>query len=123
MYLNGKKAHTKSPTSKDMRKIVARCEKSGVPFKTVPGMGELINGRVTVKAIRDVSYRDLLGREPEALKIFVEEFGTRPSDRQIHHHLAVVYYRQQQHALARKHYQRAVALGQEPDPEFLKRLK
>jgi FlaA1/EpsC-like NDP-sugar epimerase len=50
--------------SKDMRNIVARCEKSGIPFKTVPGMGELINGKVTVKAIRDISYRDLLGREP-----------------------------------------------------------
>ena len=46
-----------------MREIVSRCEASGVPFKTVPGMGELINGKVTVKAIRDVAYRDLLGRE------------------------------------------------------------
>jgi len=53
-----------SISSKDMRNIVARCEKSGIPFKTVPGMGELINGKVTVKAIREVSYRDLLGREP-----------------------------------------------------------
>ncbi|MFC1820934.1 polysaccharide biosynthesis protein [Thermodesulfobacteriota bacterium] len=53
-----------SVSSKDMRNIVTRCEESGIPFKTVPGMGELINGRVTVKAIRDVSYRDLLGREP-----------------------------------------------------------
>ncbi|MFC1868088.1 polysaccharide biosynthesis protein [Thermodesulfobacteriota bacterium] len=53
-----------SVSSKDMRNIVVRCEESGVPFKTVPGMGELIDGRVTVKAIRDVSYRDLLGREP-----------------------------------------------------------
>jgi FlaA1/EpsC-like NDP-sugar epimerase len=53
-----------SISSKDMREIVARCDKSGIPFKTVPGMGELINGKVTIKAIRDVSYRDLLGREP-----------------------------------------------------------
>ncbi len=52
-----------SVSSKAMRTIVACCEESGVPFKTVPGMGELINGRVTVKAIRDVSYRDLLGRD------------------------------------------------------------
>jgi FlaA1/EpsC-like NDP-sugar epimerase len=51
-----------SVSSKEMRNIVTRCEGIGVPFKTVPGMGELINGRVTVKAIRDVSYRDLLGR-------------------------------------------------------------
>lgn len=51
-----------SISSKKMRNIVKRCEESGVPFKTVPGMGELINGKVTIKAIRDVSYRDLLGR-------------------------------------------------------------
>jgi len=27
-------------------------------------MGELINGKVSVKSIRDVEYRDLLGRKP-----------------------------------------------------------
>lgn len=53
-----------SISSRDMRSIVALCKKTGVPFKTVPGMGELIDGKVTVKAIRDVSYNDLLGREP-----------------------------------------------------------
>jgi len=47
-----------------MRYIVGLCKKSGVEFKTVPGMGELINGRVTVNAIRPVEYRDLLGRQP-----------------------------------------------------------
>jgi FlaA1/EpsC-like NDP-sugar epimerase len=47
---------------KDMREIVKLCEKSGVPYKTVPGMGELINGKVTIKAIREVSYNDLIGR-------------------------------------------------------------
>jgi len=52
-----------SISAKDMRNVVKRCEESSVPFKTVPGMGELINGKVTVKAIRDVAYRDLLGRE------------------------------------------------------------
>ncbi|MBN1106447.1 MAG: polysaccharide biosynthesis protein [Deltaproteobacteria bacterium] len=46
-----------------MRSIVDRCKECGVPFKTLPGMGELINGKVSVKAIRDVAYRDLLGRE------------------------------------------------------------
>ena len=56
-----------SISSNDMRNIVSLCEESGIPFKTVPGMGELINGRVTVKSIRDVSYRDLLGREPVTL--------------------------------------------------------
>ena len=52
-----------SATGSQMRDIVSKCEEIGVPFKTVPGMGELIDGKVTVKAIRDVAYRDLLGRE------------------------------------------------------------
>ena len=52
-----------SATSAQMRTIVSNCKESGVSFKTVPGMGELIDGKVTVKAIRDVAYSDLLGRE------------------------------------------------------------
>ena len=52
-----------SATSAQMREVISRCKESGIPFKTVPGMGELIDGKVTVKAIRDVAYRDLLGRE------------------------------------------------------------
>lgn len=52
-----------SANSEQMRTIVAHCKESGIRFKTVPGMGELINGKVTVNAIREVAYRDLLGRE------------------------------------------------------------
>jgi FlaA1/EpsC-like NDP-sugar epimerase len=59
---------TPSARSAQMRRIVSCCKESGIPFKTVPGMGELIDGKVTVKAIREVSYRDLLGREPVRLE-------------------------------------------------------
>lgn len=52
-----------SADSKQMRHIVDCCKNSGVNYKTIPGLGELINGRVTVNAIRDVAYRDLLGRD------------------------------------------------------------
>jgi FlaA1/EpsC-like NDP-sugar epimerase len=52
-----------SASAAQMRTLVERCKESGIPFKTVPGMGELIDGKVTIKAIRDVAYRDLLGRE------------------------------------------------------------
>jgi FlaA1/EpsC-like NDP-sugar epimerase len=54
-------------TSQRMRALVKHCKEMGIPSKTVPGIGELINGKVSVKAIRDVSYRDLLGREPVTL--------------------------------------------------------
>ena len=56
-----------------MREILDQCKESGIPFKTVPGMGELINGKITVKAIRDVDYKDLLGRE--VIKLEEERIG------------------------------------------------
>jgi len=46
-----------------MRRIVDACKATRIPFKTIPGYGELINGKLSVKSIRDVAYRDLLGRE------------------------------------------------------------
>lgn len=50
-----------------MRQIVALCRQSDVDFKTFPDMGEVIDGKISIKAIRDVEYRDLLGREPVKL--------------------------------------------------------
>ena len=52
-----------SANSQQMRRMVGILEKSGLDFKTIPSMGELIDGNVTVNAIREVDYRDLLGRE------------------------------------------------------------
>jgi FlaA1/EpsC-like NDP-sugar epimerase len=52
-----------SATSDQMRRIVSLCKQTGVQFKTVPGYGELIGGRVTMKTVREVAYRDLIGRE------------------------------------------------------------
>jgi len=52
-----------SASSSQMREIVAYCKESGIKFKTIPGMGELINGQLTVNSIREVAYHDLLGRE------------------------------------------------------------
>jgi len=52
-----------SATSKQMRRIVAECKETGLPYKTIPGMGEIISGEVSVNSIRDVSYNDLLGRD------------------------------------------------------------
>jgi FlaA1/EpsC-like NDP-sugar epimerase len=46
-----------------MREIVAACEQTGKRFRIMPSIGELIDGRVSVKAIRDVKFEDLLGRE------------------------------------------------------------
>jgi FlaA1/EpsC-like NDP-sugar epimerase len=62
-----------STNSQQMRSIVANCKDSKIKFKTIPGMGELINGKVTVNAIREVAYRDLLGRE--VVKLDKESIG------------------------------------------------
>jgi FlaA1/EpsC-like NDP-sugar epimerase len=58
-----------SASGKEMRRIVERCKETGVKFKTIPGIGELIDGRVSVKTIRDVSYEDLMGRKPVRMEM------------------------------------------------------
>lgn len=52
-----------SATSYQMRIIVEHCTESGINFKTMPNISELINGELDINSIRKVSYRDLLGRE------------------------------------------------------------
>ena len=52
-----------SANGTQMRRIVDMCKTVDLPFKTVPGYSELINGKVSMKAVREVAYRDLLGRE------------------------------------------------------------
>ena len=46
-----------------MRRIVDICKKTGKRYKTVPGINEIIDGEISMDAVRDVSYSDLLGRE------------------------------------------------------------
>jgi len=58
-----------SASGKEIRMIVETCQKAGVAFKIVPGVGDLIDGRVSVKNIRDVCLEDLLGREPVHLDV------------------------------------------------------
>ncbi len=53
----------------EMRRVVGFCEATGLPCKTVPGVGELIEGKVSVGAIRKVRYEDLLGRRQVELNL------------------------------------------------------
>jgi len=57
-----------SAVGKNMRRIVEICDATKIPYKTLPGMGEIIDGKVSIKTIRDVSYKDLLGRHPVQLE-------------------------------------------------------
>ena len=58
-----------SASGVQIREIVERCRESNVKFRILPGVGELIDGRVSIQQIRDVDLNDLLGREP----IFLDE--------------------------------------------------
>ena len=53
-----------SATGRQMKTAIANCRAASVPFKTIPGLGELLDGKVLSSQIRDVSVNDLLGREP-----------------------------------------------------------
>jgi len=52
-----------SATGAQMRRIVDACKETTLPYKTLPGLGEIIDGKISIKALRDVNYNDLLGRE------------------------------------------------------------
>ena len=50
-----------------LRRIVKICEDCGVRTRIIPGLYEVIDGRVRVSQIRDVEIADLLGRDPVQL--------------------------------------------------------
>ncbi|MEI7635960.1 MAG: nucleoside-diphosphate sugar epimerase/dehydratase [Syntrophus sp. (in: bacteria)] len=52
-----------SAKGEQMRRIVKFCEETGKRFRTMPSIGELIDGKVSVKALREVRIEDILGRE------------------------------------------------------------
>ncbi len=47
-----------------VRRVRAICEGAGVTARTIPGLYEILSGRVKVSQIRDVTIEDLLRREP-----------------------------------------------------------
>ena len=58
-----------SATGDQIRRIVSICQDCNVSYKILPGMGDIINGSVSVKELRDISYEDLLGRPPVHLDV------------------------------------------------------
>jgi FlaA1/EpsC-like NDP-sugar epimerase len=47
-----------------VRKVADTCRLKGIPFRTMPGIYELIGGKVNVSRLREVDISDLLRREP-----------------------------------------------------------
>ncbi|GAB4534461.1 MAG: nucleoside-diphosphate sugar epimerase/dehydratase [Anaerolineales bacterium] len=53
-----------SASGKVLRRVTEACRNAGVPFRTMPGIYELIGGNVSVSRLRDVDIADLLRRVP-----------------------------------------------------------
>lgn len=56
-----------SMRGRELRRIVEMCRPTGAEIRTVPDVGSLIDGEVTVSQLHEVNIDDLLGREPIAL--------------------------------------------------------
>jgi len=56
-----------SATDKQMQRIVAFCEASGVEYRTLPAIHDIVSGHVGVSDLRRVHIEDLLGRDPVRL--------------------------------------------------------
>lgn len=57
-----------SATGAKMKEILERCNAAKVPYKTIPGLTDLIEERGLARQIRDVAVEDLLGRTPVNLE-------------------------------------------------------
>jgi FlaA1/EpsC-like NDP-sugar epimerase len=57
-----------SATGREMREALANCKSAGLCCKTIPGLGELLTGKILSTQVRNISVTDLLGREPVQLE-------------------------------------------------------
>jgi len=57
------------PTRDELRRIIEVCKGRKLTFRIVPGVADLIDGRLDVSRLREVDINDLLGREPISLDV------------------------------------------------------
>jgi FlaA1/EpsC-like NDP-sugar epimerase len=53
----------------DLRRIVERCEPTGLPFRVLPHIAQVLDGDVSLNQLREVRIEDLLGRDPVDLEL------------------------------------------------------
>ena len=53
-----------SASGNEIREIVEICQLIGIPTSTLPGLNEIINGRVSLGGLREIQIEDLLRRAP-----------------------------------------------------------
>jgi len=58
-----------SATGQQMQRIINSCVESRVDFKTLPALGDIISGAVSIGQMRRVRVEDLLSREPVRLDL------------------------------------------------------
>jgi FlaA1/EpsC-like NDP-sugar epimerase len=58
-----------SATREQMQEVINRCLRTGIEFKIVPSMLELLDGRARVSELRSVEVEDLLGRDAVSLDL------------------------------------------------------
>ncbi|HZP65825.1 MAG TPA: nucleoside-diphosphate sugar epimerase/dehydratase, partial [Rudaea sp.] len=56
-----------SASNAQMRRVVELCEQTGVAFRTVPRLQDVVSGRMAFNELKEVAIEDLLGREPVQL--------------------------------------------------------
>ncbi|MHB9074082.1 MAG: polysaccharide biosynthesis protein [Desulfobaccales bacterium] len=54
-------------TGAQMRRLIEICKNCGARYRTLPEIGAIIDGKVSIKNLRDVRYEDLLRRPPVRL--------------------------------------------------------
>lgn len=58
-----------SASSRQMQRFVEVCERSGVKFRTLPALRDVIAQHVSINHFRDVDVEDLLGRDPVVIDL------------------------------------------------------
>jgi FlaA1/EpsC-like NDP-sugar epimerase len=56
-----------SASNVQMQRVVECCEATGLPFRTVPRLRDVVEGRSSFNELKEVAIEDLLGREPVSL--------------------------------------------------------
>ena len=54
-------------STRQLRRAVELCESTGLPFRSLPRIQDLVSGQVSLRDLREVKIDDLLGRESVTL--------------------------------------------------------
>jgi FlaA1/EpsC-like NDP-sugar epimerase len=70
-----------SASAELIRRIVEQCRRHNVTFRKLPGVRDLIDGKVTISQLKEVQLEDLLGRDP--VKLDLPSIGRFVADRTV----------------------------------------